>query len=247
MIPLRDNNPTKHLPIMTIILIAINAIVFLYTNGLSARAQTRFFIDYGLIPLKVTATLNSTTALTFITSMFLHGGWLHIGGNMLYLWVFGNNIEDRLGIIRFTLFYLVCGIIAGLAQVAIDPTSPIPQIGASGAIAGVLGGYLVTFPRARIQTLVILVYFIRIVELSAVWVLGFWFVLQVINGVSALNPSFGQSDVAFFAHIGGFIAGAILIKVFSIGTTGPADWLSRSPDRPAPPIDQPRNPNRWWD
>jgi membrane associated rhomboid family serine protease len=240
MIPLRDMNPTRRLPVMTIILIAVNVIVFLYTNSLNARAQTRFFIDYGLIPLKITATLNTTTALTFITSMFLHGGWLHIGGNMLYLWVFGNNIEDRLGIIRFTLFYIVCGIIAGLAQVAIDPTAPIPQIGASGAIAGVLGGYIVLFPRARIQTLLILFYFIRIVELSAVWVLGFWFVLQVINGVT----SAGQGDVAFFAHIGGFIAGAILIKVFCIGTSGPIDWLSRSPN---PSIDQPRNPNRWWD
>ena len=243
MIPLRDNNPTKRLPIMTIILIAINVIVFLYTNSLSTRAQARFYIDYGLIPLKVTAIFDTTSALTFITSMFLHGGWLHIGGNMVYLWIFGNNIEDRLGIIRFTLFYVACGIAAGLAQIAIDPISHIPQIGASGAIAGVLGGYIVTFPRAKVKTLLILGYFIRLVDISAVWVLGFWFVLQVINGVASSS----QSDVAFFAHIGGFIAGVILIKVFSLGTSGPTDWLARPPDRPAPPIDQPRNPNRWWD
>jgi membrane associated rhomboid family serine protease len=236
MIPLRDLNPTRRLPIMTIILIAINVIVFLYSNSLSARSQQRLFVDYGLIPLKITATLSTTTALSFITSMFLHGGLLHIGGNMLYLWIFGNNIEDRLGIIRFTLFYLACGIVAGLAQIAIDPNSPIPEIGASGAIAGVLGGYIVLFPRARIQTLIILIYFFSIRELSALWVLGFWFVLQVINGFMTA----GQSDVAFFAHIGGFIAGVILIRIFSIGTSGPTDWLSR-------PVDQPRNPNRWWD
>lgn len=241
MIPLRDNNPTRRVPIMTIILIGINVVVFLYTNSLSTRSQARFFIDYGLIPLKVTATLNATTALTFITSMFLHGGWLHIGGNMLYLWVFGNNIEDRLGTIRFVLFYFICGILAGLAQVAIDPTSPIPEIGASGAIAGVLGGYIVLFPHARIQTLIFLFYFIRIVELSAAWVLGFWFVLQLLNGVLALGESAGQSDVAFFAHIGGFIGGAILIRVFSIGTGGTTNWLTQ------PSIDQPRDSKRWWD
>jgi rhomboid family protein len=237
MIPLRDNNPTKRLPIMTLIVIAINVVVFLYTNSLSTRAQNQFFINYGLIPLKITATFNPTTALTFITSMFLHGGWLHIIGNMLYLWIFGNNIEDRLGIIGFTIFYLICGIAAGLAQIAIDPRSPIPQIGASGAIAGILGGYIVLFPRARVQTLIIFVYFFTIRELSALWVLGFWFVLQVINALI----SAGQSDVAFFAHIGGFIAGLVLIRVFTLGGGGGrTTWLDATSD-------QPRNPNRWWD
>jgi membrane associated rhomboid family serine protease len=247
MIPLRDNNPTRRTPIITIILIALNVVVFLYTNSLSLRAQSVVYRDYGLIPLKITATLNATTVLTFFTSMFLHGGWLHIGGNMLFLWIFGNNIEDRLGKIRFILFYAVCGVIAGLAQIAIDPRSPVPEIGASGAIAGVLGGYIVLFPRAKVKTLIFIWYFIRIVEISAVWVLGMWFVLQLVNGLSELG-AYGQSDVAFFAHIGGFLAGVILIKVFGIGTGGTAAWYgSPSIDQTIPPIDQPRPSGKWWD
>ena len=247
MIPLRDNNPSRRTPIITIILIVINVAVFLYTNSLSLRAQTVFFRDYGLIPLKVTADLNTSTALTFITSMFLHGGWLHVGGNMLFLWIFGDNIEDYLGKIRFVLFYAVCGIIAGLAQIVIDPTSPIPQIGASGAIAGVLGGYIVLFPRAKIKTLIFFWYFIRIADIAAGWVLGFWFVLQLFNGLSVLNPRYAQGGVAFFAHIGGFIAGVILIRVFGIGSGGTRDWQLPPIDTTIPPIDQPRNPGRWWD
>jgi membrane associated rhomboid family serine protease len=244
MIPLRDNNPTRRTPILTIILIIINVAVFLYTNSLSARAQALVFRDYGLIPLKITAALSATTAQTFITSMFLHGGWLHIAGNMLFLWIFGNNIEDRLGKIRFILFYVVCGILAGLAQIAIDPKSPIPEIGASGAIAGVLGGYIVLFPRAKVKTLIFIWYFIRIADISAVWVLGLWFVLQVANGFTA----YGQSDVAFFAHIGGFIAGAILIKVFGVGAGGSTAWYGSPPtDLSIPSIDQPRSSGKWWD
>jgi membrane associated rhomboid family serine protease len=247
MIPLRDDNPTRRAPIVTIILIVINVVVFLYTNGLSARAQTLVFRDYGLIPLNVTANLNSSTALTFITSMFLHGGWLHIGGNMLFLWIFGNNIEDRLGKIRFILFYAVCGIIAGLAQIAIGPRSPYPQIGASGAIAGVLGGYIVLFPRAKVKTLIFIWYFIRIADISAVWVLGLWFVLQLVNGVSTLSPS-AQSGVAFFAHIGGFVAGVVLIKIFGLGAGGSTSWYGSRPiDHTIPPIDQPHTPGKWWD
>jgi membrane associated rhomboid family serine protease len=240
MIPLRDKNPTSHVPVMTIILIAVNALVFFYELSLGDAGMNQLVLQYGLVPARITGNLNEQSALTFITSMFLHGGWLHILGNMLYLWIFGNNIEDRLGIIRFTLFYFVCGIIAGLAQVAIDPASPLPMIGASGAIAGVLGGYIVLWPRARIQTLIFLVYIVNVVELPAAWVLGFWFALQLLNGVFSLGADTATGGVAFFAHVGGFIAGALLIKIFDLGRGGGSVWWT-------PATETPRRSDRWWD
>lgn len=239
MIPLRDLNSTRRVPVITILLIAVNAVVFFYELSLSARGQQRLFLQFGLVPATVTRNLTPSVALTFITSMFLHGDWLHIGGNMLYLWIFGNNIEDRLGFVRFILFYFLGGIVAGLSQIAIAPASPAPMIGASGAIAGILGGYIVLYPRARIKTLIIFWYFIRVVELSAVWVLGWWFFLQLLSGVTSIG-SYASGGVAVFAHIGGFIVGAILIRVFTLGGRGRDTWWG-------PPPDQPRNSNRWWD
>jgi len=239
MIPLRGLNPTRRVPVITILLIAVNAVVFFYELSLNARGQRSLFLQFGLVPATVTRNLTPTAALTFITSMFLHGDWLHIGGNMLYLYIFGNNIEDRLGLVRFILFYFLGGIVAGLSQIVINPASPAPMIGASGAIAGILGGYIVLYPRARIKTLILFWYFIRVVELSAAWVLGWWFFLQLLNGVTSIG-SYASGGVAVFAHIGGFIVGAILIRVFTLGRRGRDTWWG-------PPPDQPRNSNRWWD
>ena len=238
MIPLRDNNPIRRVPIMTVIFIAVNVLVFLYEQTLSARGFQRFVIQYGVTPLRFTdGNITSSDALTLITSMFVHDGWLHIGGNMLYLWIFGNNIEDRLGAVRFVVFYFLGGFAAAALQVVIDPSSPIPMIGASGAIAAVLGAYLVLYPRARVQTLVILFIFIQVVNIPAAILLGWWFLLQLFNAFVSIG---GSGGVAFFAHIGGFIAGAILIRMFTIGRR-PDDWWR-------PPADPfARQSNRWWE
>jgi membrane associated rhomboid family serine protease len=156
---------------------------------------------------------------TLITSQFLHGGWLHILGNMLYLWIFGNNVEDRFGRLGFLLFYLFGGALAGLSQVAIDPTSNVPTIGASGAIAATLGAYLVLFPRARVTTLVFLGFFYQLIDVPALIVLGFWFVLQLVDGLASLGATQSGGGVAFFAHIGGFVAGAVIARV-AVGVGG---------------------------
>jgi membrane associated rhomboid family serine protease len=158
--------------------------------------------------------------LTLFTSMFLHGGWLHIGGNMLFLWIFGNNVEDRMGRLRFIVFYLLCGAIAGLTQLATNPSSDVPNIGASGAIAGVLGGYIVLYPRARVVSVIFLIVFFTIVEVPAWAILGFWFLLQLLDG-SAVLASQGSADVAYFAHVGGFLAGLLLIRPFVAGRGPP--------------------------
>jgi membrane associated rhomboid family serine protease len=168
--------------------------------------------------------------LTLFTSMFLHGGWLHIGGNMLFLWIFGNNVEDRMGRVRFVVFYLLCGAIAGLSQLAVNPSSDVPNIGASGAIAGVLGGYILLYPRARVVTLIFLIVFFTVVEVPAWAILTFWFLLQLLDG-SAVLASQGSADVAYFAHVGGFVAGLLLIRLFVAG---------RSPPPPRPALTDPR-------
>jgi len=246
MIPLRDLNPTRRIPVATIVVIAINVIVFLYQLSLSERATERFIFRFGLTPADVVGDFN-TFGYTLATSMFLHGDVLHIGSNMLYLWIFGNNIEDRLGILRFLLFYFVTGFLASGAQIAIDPGSTIPNIGASGAIAGVLGAYIVLFPNARVQTLIFLWYFVRVVEVSAVWLLGWWIVLQVFAGVLELGNFAAQGGVAYFAHIGGFGAGWLLIRVFAAGRPGRAG----RDDVRIPTADDVfrsrRRNDRWWD
>jgi membrane associated rhomboid family serine protease len=245
MIPLRDINPTRRVPVVTIILIAINAIVFLVQQSLSERELQRFVFQYGLMPAAVTGNFDQS-AYTFVTSMFLHGDWLHIGSNMLYLWIFGNNIEDRLGIVRFVLFYFLTGFAAAGAQIAIDPHSETPMIGASGAIAGVLGAYVVLFPNARVQTLVFFFYFIRVIEVSAVWLLGWWFLLQVLYGVGSLGLE-QAGGVAFFAHIGGFATGWLLIRILTAGRPGrqAADDLSFQTVDDV--FRQRRGRDRWWE
>ena len=221
MLPFKDNIPTERFPIVTVIIIAINAAVFFYELSLDAAGKLdAFFTQYGMTPYEIThgasiVPRSIPVYLTLITAMFLHGGWLHIGGNMLYLWIFGNNVEDTMGRFRFIFFYLACGVLAGLAQIAVDPSSTVVNIGASGAIAGVLGAYLVLFPRAKVTTLIFLVVFITVVQLPAVAVLIFWFLLQLFSGLLGMSTS--GDNVAYFAHIGGFIAGLLTIKLFTLG------------------------------
>lgn len=215
MIPFRDDNPSRGIPFVTITLIAINALVFFYQLSLSERGQLEFMYAAALIPREATTNLIATIP-DFFTAMFMHGGWLHIVGNMLYLWIFGDNIEEKLGHFLYVPFYLACGIAASVAQIAINPTSQIPTLGASGAIAGVLGAYLVLFPNARVQTLILFGGFGRVAQVPAVWLLGFWFVMQLLPGFASIGVEGG--GVAYFAHIGGFIAGAAAIWVYAQAT-----------------------------
>ncbi len=242
MIPLRDINPTRRVPVATIALIAINVVVFLFQSSLADQAMERFIFQFGMTPAAVTGDFN-TFGYTLVTAMFLHGDVLHIGSNMLYLWIFGNNVEDRLGIVRFVLFYFITGFLASGAQIAIDSDSTIPNVGASGAIAGILGAYIVLFPNARVQTLVIFYYFIRIVEVSAVWLLGWWILLQVFAGLLDLGTFQAQGGIAYFAHIGGFVAGWLLIRPFAVGRPGRDDPFRTSVED----IFRRRRDDRWWD
>jgi membrane associated rhomboid family serine protease len=218
MFPLRDDNPTTITPIVTWMLIAVNAVIFLYQLSLGPKGM-QFVYQYGAIPAVVTgsARLPEHFAaippfLSIFTSMFLHGGWMHLIGNMWYLWIFGNNIEEAMGGLRYLLFYIVCGFAASLSHILLNAGSTIPSIGASGAIAGVLGAYLLLYPRARVLTLVVLIFFIRLLYIPAGFILGFWFLLQLVNGSVAGSQSMG--GVAVWAHIGGFIAGLFLVGLF---------------------------------
>jgi membrane associated rhomboid family serine protease len=221
VIPLRHANPTSRTPVVTLSLIAACVAVFAYQLSLTANggedALGRFVARWGIVPVELVRALSagqvvSQEALTLVTSQFLHGGWLHIAGNMLFLWIFGNNVEDRFGRAAFLAFYLVGGILAGLSQVAIGPDSQIPTIGASGAIAATLGAYLVLFPGARVTTAVFLVFFYQLIDVPAVIVLAFWFVLQLLDGLASLGVSAttASGGVAIFAHIGGFVFGAVV-------------------------------------
>ena len=223
MIPIRDANPTRQRAWVTLALIAANVAVFFLWQPLGGteQEQARFFYCHGAIPEELSdlQTIPDVDELcggksvlaSIFTSMFVHGGFLHIAGNMLYLWVFGNNIEDRMGRLPFLLFYLLAGVAAAYAQVAAGPGSEVPLVGASGAIAGALGAYLVMFPRARVLTLVPIFFFLQMMELPALVVLGFWFVLQAFQGVGSLGATTG---VAWFAHIGGFVFGMVVAFVF---------------------------------
>ena len=229
MIPLRDANPTRRTPVVTLAIIVACFVAFAWELGLQATSDATlnaFIVDWGVVPADLGAAWNGGPSLsqevaTLFSSQFLHGGWLHLLGNMLYLWIFGNNVEDRLGRVRFILFYLGGGVAAGLAQTAIDPSSTTPMIGASGAIAATLGAYLVLYARARITTLVFLGFFYQLINVPAVIVLGFWFVLQLLDGLASLGTTSTGGGVAFFAHIGGFVAGALLIRVFALGRGEP--------------------------
>ncbi|MBI2061531.1 MAG: rhomboid family intramembrane serine protease [Nitrospirae bacterium] len=219
MIPLRDANPTRTFPIVTVGLIALNVLVFLYQAMGTANPQA-FVMTYGAIPRVVLGAGAAAYSggpwppLTILTSMFLHGGFFHLGGNMLYLWIFGDNLEDRMGKVRYVVFYLICGAAAAGTHILTAPSSPVPMVGASGAISGVLGGYVLLFPRAKVMTLFFWGWFTRIVPLPAVWVLGIWFLMQVLNGLPSLAFA-NMGGVAWFAHVGGFIAGFLLVRLFA--------------------------------
>jgi membrane associated rhomboid family serine protease len=219
MIPLRDDVPSRRLPVVTIGLIIANVAVFLYEIALGPGAE-RLFQYLGTIPYEVMHGVDLPPPtihpifLTFFSSMFLHGGYSHIIGNMLYLWIFGDNVEDLMGRIRFIIFYLVCGIVAGLSHVLASSGSQVPAIGASGAIAGVLAAYMVLYPRARVLVLIFFGFFIRSGYLPALLVLGFWFIIQLFSGIASLPGAGRGGGIAWFAHIGGFVAGLALVKLF---------------------------------
>ena len=236
MFPLKDDVPSRSAPLITIVLIVVNVLVYAYEfflwadPGLDAagrahadRLYESFVYEFGLVPCRLTdscpgelaGTLAGAPApwVTVFTSMFVHGGWFHLGGNMLYLWIFGDNVEDAMGKPRFLVFYLVCGVGAALAQSLVTSGSAVPMVGASGAVSGALGAYLVLYPHARVWTLVVFGFFWRVVPIPALVVLGFWIVVQALNGIL----TFGRGEpggVAFLAHVGGFLAGMALVGLF---------------------------------
>ena len=210
MIPLRDVIPSRTTPGVTMTLIASNILVFLFMASLAPRAAEAFVYLYGLVPAEF-------SLVTVFTSMFVHGGLAHVAGNMWFLWIFGDNVEDRVGHGRFIIFYLLCGAAASLGQVAMDPNSMLPTIGASGAIAGVMGAYFVLYPQSRVLTLIPLIIFWEIVELPAIMLLGFWFLMQLFSaGAIAVTATTGggSGGVAFMAHVAGFVVGMIGVLVF---------------------------------
>lgn len=224
MIPLKDDIPSYRTPIVTVALISLNCLIFFYLLSRGEQFQLAV-IKWGAIPFEITHGRELTPDLAFsvplslFSSMFMHGGFLHLTGNMLYLWIFGDNVEDKLGHVKFIIFYLLCGLAATLTHVLTTPNSQIPMVGASGAIAGVLGAYMIRFPGARILTLIFFGWFIRIVRVPALFVLGFWFILQLLYGLPSLGSVGG--GVAWFAHIGGFLAGILLFKLFTVFSRQP--------------------------
>ncbi len=232
MFPYHDENETQHSPYVTWAVIALNVLAWLFVQGAGATVPlARSVCDLGLIPGELTGSLPPGTSFPMgeglvcltdpglqvshvFTSMFLHGSWLHLLGNMWFLWLFGNNIEDSMGRLRFVTFYLLCGIAAALAQVALDPSSGIPMVGASGAISGVMGAYLVLYPRVRVFAMVPIGFFLTSIALPAWTMLIYWLAIQFISGVTALGGAEG-GGVAFWVHVGGFVAGMALVKLFA--------------------------------
>jgi membrane associated rhomboid family serine protease len=239
--PLKDNIPTESFPVVTVTLIVLNVLAYFFFQhgtltlgdpGSPDYLQNLF--DYAWIPRELThgvqcvpdATFSAVqcsegvtgqppVSVTAFTAMFMHGGLLHLGGNMLFLWIFGNNVEDSMGPVRFVVFYLLGGLAATALQTVVGPDSAVPNVGASGAIAAVLGGYLLLFPRARVITVIFIIFFFTIVELPAILILGFWFVQQVLFGYFGLNSAGDGGGVAYFAHIGGFAFGLLAIRLFA--------------------------------
>lgn len=229
MFPIKDDNPTLKTPVVTIGIIVLNAAAWLLLQGAGTEARLMGSVcELGLIPGELTQT--ATRAViplsehavcriqatpqweTLVTSMFMHGGWFHLIGNMWFLWIFGNNVEDSMGRVRFAVFYLLCGFAAAAAQIAVNPSSTIPMVGASGAIGGVMGAYIVLYPRVAVTLLVVLGFFITTVRVPAYFMLGYWFLLQLVSGLPQVGEVGG--GVAFWAHMGGFVAGAALIFLF---------------------------------
>jgi membrane associated rhomboid family serine protease len=240
VIPLRDANPVRRTPIVTIALIVACVVAFAYRLGVESNAGEagveELFLRFGVVPAELLAALREgqiigEETLAVFTSMFLHVNLLHLVGNLIYLWIFGNNIEDRFGRLGFLIFYLAGGVAAAVAQIAIDPASRIPMVGASGAISAVLGAYLILFPGARILSLVFLGFFYQLIEVPALIVLGFWFALQLIDGIGSLGVAGAEGGVAFFAHIGGFVAGIVV----ALGVRAATDARGRRLGGPLPP------------
>lgn len=227
MVPLKDDNPVKITPYITYILIAVNILVFIYELTLNSNQLELFFRLFAVVPQELTASFNGVDVnqsipeiVTPITSQFLHAGFTHVGFNMLFLYIFGNNIEEKLGRVKFLLFYLSCGILAVMAQWFFSAMSTIPSLGASGAIAGVMGAYILKFPQAKIVTVIPLGFFFPLFRIPAVYFLGFWFVQQALNGIASFevtaNVGMESGGVAYWAHAGGFIAGAVLGPVLGL-------------------------------
>jgi rhomboid family protein len=208
MIPLRDVIPSRTVPFLTVSIIILNILAWFYELALSREDLPLFLQQFGVVPAYFTMP-------TLVSSMFLHGSWSHVLGNMWYLWIFGDNVEDRMGHGRFLIFYLLCGFVAAFGQILIDPTSTLPTIGASGAIAGVMGAYFVLYPQSRVLTLIPLIVFFEIVELPAIFLLGFWFLMQLFSaGAIAVTANTHGGGVAFMAHVAGFIFGLIGVFIF---------------------------------
>lgn len=219
MIPLRDVNPIRARPWMTWFLISANVAVFLHQVSLSPYAAELFVRRFGVVPYRLTEAPSLGALLTPLSSMFMHGGWLHIISNMWFLHIFGDNVEDRIGAVRYLWFYVLCGLAAVVAQISMDPTSQLPMVGASGAIAGVLAGYVSLFPRARVLTLVPIFIFIQFIEIPAFFFIFVWFALQLLGSQASLaQVGSGMGGVAFFAHVGGFVAGLLLMPLFRPGS-----------------------------
>jgi membrane associated rhomboid family serine protease len=228
--PIRDDNPHFLTPYLTYGIIALNALIWLLVQGAGAEpALSSSVCRLGLIPGELLQSVPAGASFrigpdsictlagdrswhTPLTSMFLHGGWLHVIGNMWFLWIFGNNVEDSMGHLRFAIFYLLCGLAAAAAQILVDPQSTIPMVGASGAIGGVMGAYILLYPRVHVHMLIFLGFYVTIVAIPAVFMLGYWFLLQLLSGVGTLGARGG--GVAFWAHVGGFLAGSVLILLF---------------------------------
>ncbi len=247
MLPLRDNLPTDRFPVLTTVLIAINVVVLVWLFTLSPDGVREAELEYGAIPYRLTHPGEAFPLadvpwwVTIFTSMFIHGSILHLAGNMLFLWVFGRRLEESMGRPRFIAFYLLSGIVAVYAQTLLDPDSTVPVIGASGAVAGVLGGYILLYPRARVLTLVFIVFFITFIEVPAMIMLGLWFVLQLIPAVGQVATAELASEsggVAYLAHLGGFLFGLATIKLFLMGKS------QREPTSRSGHLDESGYPNR---
>ena len=233
MFPIRDHNPSERVPYVTYAIIAVNIAVFLWQMQFmgSDSALGDFWTHLALVPQDVMAGRDYQT---LITSQFLHAGFAHIGGNMLFLWIFGDNLEDQMGHAGFAAFYLLCGVVAALSQIAADPSSGVPMVGASGAIAGVMGGYLLLFPRARVDVLLILIVFFRVFAVPAWVMLGIWFGLQVFSGFGTAG---GGDGVAYLAHAGGFVAGIVMSLPVWLRRGAGGFWRANAGRPPHPGID----------
>lgn len=209
MFPISDVIPSRTTPVVTVGLIVVNTLAFFYELSMPDRQLQLFIREYGVVPAYL-------SPISIVTSMFLHGGWLHFLGNMLYLWIFGDNVEDRLGHVAFLAFYLFCGATAAAGQVAINPDSLIPMVGASGAIAGVMGAYFILYPHSRVLTAVFVFFFLELIEIPAIFFLGIWFLMQLFSGVGSIGASAADGGVAFWAHVAGFLAGLLIAMMYRV-------------------------------